>query len=406
MIKTIIMEKKQHKFNRRKLLRMGGVLGVGMMASPELLWSKAIEEAREKKEKFIFQSDSISEFTPPQLPNLKTLKARLHWNENPYGPNPKALTAFNEVAKSGNFYSWDSLNEFTDKIAEKEGVATNQIMTGPGSSDLLEKTAVVLFQNGGNVVSADPSYMSLIQVVRASGGEWKPVKLTPDFQHDLDAMEAAIDSETKLVYITNPNNPTATKTDTKKLYDFCDRVSQRVPVFIDEAYLELTDEGLSSSMAPLVAKGRDIFVTRTFSKIHGMAGLRMGYMLASQKQLSKINQITRGGMGISGPTIKAAMASLTDTEFLESCKEKLVSNRVFTVNALKARGFDPMPSQANFIIFELPKTVDPNAFLTAIYARKITVKAMRFWDTNWCRVSVGTAANMEMFIEAVDDLLV
>lgn len=400
------MENKQFKFNRRKLLRMGGVLGAGMMASPELLWAKAVKEANENNKKFIFQSDSISEFTPPPLPELKTLKARLHWNENPYGPNPKALAAFNDVAKSGNFYSWDSLKGLVGKIAVKEGVAPNQIMTGPGSSDLLEKTAVVLFQNGGNVVSADPSYMSLVEVVRASGGQWKSIKLTPDFQHDLDAMEAAIDSETKLVYITNPNNPTATKTDTKKLYDFCDRVSQKVPVFIDEAYLELTDEGLASSMAPLVAKGRDVFVTRTFSKIHGMAGLRLGYMLASEKQLTKINSITRGGMGISGPTINAAMASIDDTEFLNSCKEKLVANRNYTVEALKARDFEPMPSQANFIIFELPKTVDPNAFLTAIYARKITVKAMRFWDTNWCRVSVGTAANMKMFIDAVDDLLV
>ena len=400
------MEKNQQKFNRRKLLKMGGVLGAGMMASPELLWSKATEKAIEKGNKLIFQSDTISEFAPPSLPELSTLKARLHWNENPYGPSPKAVNAFKEVASSGNFYSWDNLGAFVKKVAKKEGVAPDQIMTGPGSSDLLEKTAVVLFQNGGNVVSADPCYMSLIQVVRASGGDWKPVKLTPDFQHDLDAMEAAIDSETKLVYITNPNNPTATKTDTKKLYDFCDRVSQKIPVFVDEAYLELTPEGLSNSMAPLIAKGRDVFVTRTFSKIHGMAGLRMGYMLANKMQLDKINEITRGGMGISGPTIQAAIASMDDTDFLKSCKAKISENREYTMKELKARSFDPMPSSANFIIFELPKAIDPNAFLTEIYSKKITVKAMRFWDTNWCRVSVGTADNMKMFIDAVDDLLV
>ena len=162
--------------------------------------------------------------------------------------------------------------------------------------------------------------MSLINVVNSIGGSWKSVKLTKEYEHDLDKMESEIDSKTKLIYITNPNNPTATITDSKKLYDFCDSVSTRVPVFIDEAYLEISKGGLKNSMVGLVSKGRDVIITRTFSKIHGMAGLRLGYMVATEERLKKINKITRGGMGIAGPTIHAAIESLNDNYFLESSK--------------------------------------------------------------------------------------
>ncbi|WP_290475404.1 MULTISPECIES: pyridoxal phosphate-dependent aminotransferase [unclassified Leeuwenhoekiella] len=275
---------------------------------------------------------------------------------------------------------------------------------GPGSSDLLEKTALVLFQDGGNVISADPSYMSLVSVAKAAGGSWKAIKLTDDYQHDLDAMEAAIDADTKLVYITNPNNPTATITDTEKLKDFCSRVSERVPVFVDEAYLELAPGGLQNSMAPLVAQGKNIFVTRTFSKIHGMAGLRMGYMLGNAKSLEEINKITRGGMGISGPTIAAASASMDDTEYLEMCQAKFDEARAYTMAFLEKKGITAMPSTTNFIIF--PIDMEGDDFLEKIYARKVVVRAFKFWDQNWCRVSLGTMDEMKHFTAAIDEILV
>lgn len=290
------------------------------------------------------------------------------------------------------------------KIADKEGVTPDHIMMGPGSSDLLEKTALVLFQNDGNVISADPSYMSLVSVAKAAGGSWKAIKLTEDYQHDLDAMEAAIDDDTKLVYITNPNNPTATLTDTEKLKDFCRRVSDKVPVFVDEAYLELAPEGLDASMAPLVAEGKDVFVTRTFSKIHGMAGLRMGYMLGKKESLEAINEITRGGMGIAGPTIDAASASMDDIEYLTMCKEKIKEAREYTTAYLDSKGFDYMPSSTNFIIF--PIDMEGDVFLEKIYDKSVVVRAFKFWDQNWCRVSMGTMEEMNYFTDAIDDILV
>ena len=159
------------------------------------------------------------------------------------------------------------------------------------------------------------------RVINSIGGEWKSLKLTKNFEHDLDAMIAAIDSNTKLVYITNPNNPTATITNRDKLYKFCDLASKKVPIFVDEAYLEISEGGLQNSMVDLISKGRDVIVTRTFSKIHGMAGMRLGYMIASKERIAQIAAITRGGMGISGPTLNAAMASLDDSGFFLIAKK-------------------------------------------------------------------------------------
>ncbi|MHA7058674.1 pyridoxal phosphate-dependent aminotransferase [Aquimarina sp. M1] len=391
------------QIDRREWLKKG-VLAFGAMAFvPSEIWSNAVIEAQQNNQKFLYQNPVFDEFTPPEFPDLSTVKARLVWNENPYGPSKKAAEAFQKKVFDGNHYSWKPLGELTQKIAKKEGVKANQIMMGPGSSDLLEKTALVLFQNGGNIVSADPSYMSLVSVARAFGGDWKSIKLTEDYQHDLEAMEAAIDAQTKLVYITNPNNPTATITDAKKLKDFCSRISEKVPVFIDEAYIELTNAGAANSMVSLVAEGKNVLISRTFSKIHGMAGLRIGYMLGATTLLEKIQEITRGGMGITGPTIAAASASMDDTEFLTSCKQKIIEARAYTVDFLKQMEITCMPSETNFLIF--PIQMDGNEFLEKIYDKKVVVRAFTFWDQNWCRVSVGTMEEMKIFTESISEIL-
>ncbi|WP_031425295.1 pyridoxal phosphate-dependent aminotransferase [Flavimarina sp. Hel_I_48] len=390
--------------SRRTWLKQSAVAMGAMAFAPQQIWASTVKEAQQEGRKFLYHKSTFNEFTPPKLPDLSTVNARLVWNENPHGPSKMAAKAFQKAVWDGNHYSWSSLDDLVKKIATYEGVKEEQVMMAPGSSDLLEKTALVYFQKGGNVVSADPSYMSLVSVAKAAGGAWKAIKLTPDYQHDLPAMEAAIDSDTKLVYITNPNNPTATITDTEALKSFCRRVSRKVPVFVDEAYIELSDGGLANSMVPLVAEGCNIFVSRTFSKIHGMAGLRLGYMLGKTESLNAINEITRGGMGITGPTIAAGSASMDDTEYLTSCKDKLVEARNYTTSYLTSRGFDFMPSQTNFVMF--PIDMPGDTFLENIYDRKVVVRAFKFWDQDWCRVSMGTMKEMEYFKDAIDAILV
>ena len=341
---------KTSSISRRNWLKTGPLALAGMAMLPSDIWAKTVYEAQFKGRPFLFDGKyKFNEFTPPIVNDEDELKAILRANENPYGPPPKSAEAFQKEVFTGNRYAWKTLNNLVAKIAKKEGVEPNQIMMGPGSSDLLEKTAMVLFQDGGNVVSADPSYMSLVVVAKSVGGSWKSYKLLDDYQHDLDAMEAGIDDETKLVYVCNPNNPAGSITDAKKLSEFCSRVSEKVPVFVDEAYIELSNNGIKDSMVSLVAKGKDVIVARTFSKIHGMAGLRIGYIIGKESTLNKIKQITRGGMGITGPSIAAATTSMDGTEFLNFCKTKIAEARAYTLSYLKDNNYNYI--NCNRIIF-------------------------------------------------------
>jgi len=351
--------------------------------------------------RIFYGHEDFAELQAPRRPDVNSLKARLMANENPHGPSPKALQAFKDYAKKGNYYAWNILMELIGKIAEQEGVGEKNIMMGPGSSDLLEKTALVSFMNGkGNVVSGDPPYMSLINVARSVGAQWKAVHLTKDYQHDLKQMEKAIDAETKLVYITNPNNPTATLTDYKALRKFCAKVSEKVPVFVDEAYLDLSDKGLAWSMAPLVAEGKDVIVSRTFSKLHGMAGMRVGYIVGLESTLNHIQEITRGGMGITGPSIMAAHASLGDLAFQEKSKTLIKEAREFTCDMLKSKDIDFMPSQTNFVMF--PLEMDGDQYLEKMYEQLVAVRVFKFWGKTWSRVSMGSMEEMKVFAQAFE----
>lgn len=393
---------KTTNFSRREWLKKGTLTLGALALVPHDIWSSNVIAAQKEGRTFLYNSNNFfNEFTPPVV-NEESALTILRSNENPYGPPPKSAKAFQDEVFKGNRYAWKTLRELKEKIAKNEGIQTNQILMGPGSSDLLEKVAMVFFQDGGNVISADPSYMSLIVVAKSVGGNWKSYKLLDDSQHDLDAMEAGIDENTKLVYICNPNNPTGSLTDAKKLKDFCSRVSEKVPVFVDEAYIELSDNGLKDSMNTLVAEGKNVIVARTFSKIHGMAGLRVGYAIGKKETLDSISEITRGGMGITGPSIAAATTSLENTEFLDSCKTKIADARKYTMKYLKKKKFSYLPSETNFIIFEIP--MEGKEFLKQIYAKNVAVKSFKFWDKNWCRVSIGTMDEMKLFTKAMTEI--
>ena len=390
--------------NRRNWLKTGVLTAGGLAVAPYFSFG----EMPRAPLKLDFQGNALySPFFKEYLPSVpfptpKTLLAKLNANENPYGPSPKAIEALKDVATKGNRYAWTELFDLIDKIAKEEGVDPKNIMMGPGSSDLLEKTAMVLFMNGGNVVSADPSYMSLVRVAEATGASWKAVPLK-DWAHDLKAMEAAIDSNTKLVYICNPNNPTGSMTDSAELVDFCARVSEKVPVFVDEAYMGFLEDGAKQSMVSLINKGKDVIIARTFSKIHGMAGLRVGYIVAQEFTLDKIQKITRGGMGIAYTSIFAAMASMDDLEFQNKSRKLNAEAREYVYKSLKKLGYDYVSSSTSFILF--PIEMEGKAFLDKMTALGVGVRAFQFMDKNWCRVSMGTLDEMKVFAGALEKVL-
>jgi len=394
-----------NKLDRRAWLKRGALTAAGAMVMPHLSFGETPKAplVLDAQGKAVY-TPFFKEFLPDNYREVPEWDAKLNANENPYGPSPKAITALQGVASKGNRYAWFELFDFIEKIAAKEGVKPENIMMGPGSSDLLEKTAMVMFMNGGNVVSADPSYMSLIRVAEATGASWKAIPCKDDWSHDLKSMEAAIDSDTKLVYICNPNNPTGAMTDQKEMVDFCSRVSEKVPVFVDEAYMGFLEDGAKESMVSLVNEGKDVIIARTFSKIHGMAGLRVGYIVAQEATLEKIQKITRGGMGIAYTSIFAASASMDDVAFQGKSRKLNAECRDYTTNSLKSMGFEPIPSYTSFIIF--PIEMEGKAFLEKMTEQKVGVRAFEIAGKNWCRVSMGTMDEMKLFTAALQKVLV
>lgn len=396
---------KSTKLNRRDWLK-SGLLSIGGLAiAPHLSFGETprVLPATDKHGNFLY-SPFFKEHIHAPFSEPKALLAKLNANENPHGPSPMALEAFKDAAVKGNRYAWQELFDLMDKIARKEGVSADNIMMGPGSSDLLEKAGMVLFLEGGNVVSADPSYMSLIRVAEATGASWKGVPLKEDWSHDLEGMEKAIDSETKLVYICNPNNPTGSITDGKKLEDFCSRVSDKVPVFIDEAYLDFMPKEIQHSMVSLINKGKNVIIARTFSKIHGMAGLRVGYVVAQKDTLDKLQKITRGGMGITYPSIYAASASMDDSEFLEKSRKLNTESREYVYASLDKLGISYVKSYTSFILFPIEQEGKP--FLKMMTEQGVGVRAFEIHGKNYCRVSMGTLEEMKIFSAALKKVIV
>ncbi|WP_108422431.1 pyridoxal phosphate-dependent aminotransferase [Flagellimonas amoyensis] len=391
--------------NRRDWIRKSMLTAGGAMALPYfgLAESPRAPLQLDAKGNAIY-TPFFKEYLPNMESGMPDLVAKLNANENPYGPSPMALEAFKNSAAGGNRYAWKELFQLVGKIADFEGVQGKNIMMGPGSSDLLEKTAMVLFMNGGNIVSADPAYMSLINVAESVGATWKPVPLKDDWSHDLKAMEEAIDADTKLVYICNPNNPTGTITEHQELVDFCSRVSEKVPVFVDEAYLWFLEDNAKKSMVSLINEGKDVIIARTFSKIHGMAGLRVGYIVAQESTLNKLQNITRGGMGISYPSVYAAIAAMDDSAFIDKSRTLNAECREYVYKSLDQMGIEYVPSYTSFLIF--PIEMEGKEFLQKMTELQVGVRAFEFMGKNWCRVSMGTMDEMKMFTAALNKVLV
>ncbi len=338
------------------------------------------------------------------IPSLREpLKARLLANENPWGPSRKAIEAIAQSAAMGNRYVYDSSVKMVEMLAMKEKVPADHILLAPGSTDILEKTAFALCLKGGNVISADPSYLSLVKTATSIGATWKNIPLTPDFAHDLDAMEKAIDSDTKLVYICNPNNPTGTLTPIDKIKAFCRKVNNRVPVFIDEAYLELMDDPESNSAVTMISDGYDVIIARTFSKIHGMAGLRMGYMVAKPERIKSIKELVRTEMGICVTSLSGAMASLKDVEFQSYTRTHNKEGRDYVFDALQKMGMKPIPSHTSFILFPIAMPV--KELLSKMFEKGVGIRGYEINGKPYARVSMGTMDELKLFTSSLQSIV-
>ncbi|TMI62992.1 MAG: aminotransferase class I/II-fold pyridoxal phosphate-dependent enzyme [Bacteroidetes bacterium] len=319
-------------------------------------------------------------------------------NENPYGISAKAKQAILDMMSEANRYSFNvaSLQTSKKQVADYYRLNEDQVLFTAGSGEGLALLARHF--NKGNIVTADITFGILPSTAKKIGTKVIEIPLTAGKVHDLPAMMAAINKETQLVYICNPANPSSTIVNHESLKSFCEEASKKTVVLIDEAYNEFLDNGDSQSMIGVIDKNPNVLVIKTFSKIHAMAGLRIGYIIGNASLISKLQpdyfQSTQ--FCISNLSMAAAMASLTDEDHKMISRKKNEAARSYAWNEIKKMGIDPIPSSTNFIFYPVKKYTG-NYAEDIFDKHKILLRSNKYSDGQWARVSVGTMEEMEIF---------
>ncbi|MET0244406.1 MAG: histidinol-phosphate transaminase [Flavitalea sp.] len=379
--------------NRRNWLKASSLL-TGSLAFLPSTWNKL--EAAPSKNYIPFISEAeFLENAPPAI------KARLSANENPFGPSAKAKEAIAGAMATSYQYAFTDARTFAGNIAKREQVEPGMVLLAPGSTSILMATAIHFAKDGGNVITGDPSYADLPGMAARFNAKWIKVPLTADYKLDLDAMENAIDADTKLVCICNPNNPTGTSLDAAKLRAFCERVSKKVTVFVDEAYIDYLPDVKAETMIDLVRAGNNIIVARTFSKLYGFAGLRIGYAIVPAALRGKL-ELYNGGNGLSSLSLAAAIAAYDDFDYLKDALAKTMASRDYLYSVLKAEKYEYIPSSANFVMF--PIKMEGRRFSEEMAKRGVGIRTWKFSGKDWCRVSIGTMEEMQDFAAAFKEL--
>ena len=322
-------------------------------------------------------------------------------NENPYGISSKAKQAINNLINESNRYQFNvpSLQSFNQELAGYYKVSTDQLLVTAGSGAGLAMLA--RYFSNGNIVTATPTFGILPSTAKSIGTKVIEIPLTKEKVHDLSSLMNAINDKTSLVYICNPANPTATMLKPDALKNFCREASKKTTVLVDEAYLDFLDAPDNESMIGLIENNPRIIVIKTFSKIHGMAGLRVGFTIGHPDTIKKLNNsfYQRSQHDCSVLSLGAAKASLEDEEHRKMSKKKNEEAREYTFNELKKMDYTSYPSFTNFLFFKLNNY--KGDFTSDMMKKNILLRSSEYSDGKWCRVSVGTMDEMKTFISTL-----
>jgi histidinol-phosphate aminotransferase len=309
---------------------------------------------------------------------------KLASNENPLGPSPKALAAMREAIERAHFYPDGGGWALRGAIAHKLGLDRENVVLGNGSNEIIEFIGHAFLRPGDEVVTARHAFAVYTLMAQLFGAKTVEVP-DPGYTHDLDAMLASITWRTRQVFIANPNNPTGTMVGQGEIDQFMDRVPAEVLVIFDEAYYEFLDN--PPDVLKFVREGRNVVVMRTFSKIQGLAGLRIGYGLAS-REIAGVLQKTRQPFNVNGIAQAGALAGIQDEEHMRKTRELTNEGREYLQSEFSSMGLEFVPSAANFV---LVRVGDGDKVFQALLRRGLIVRAMRSYKLpEWLRVSVGT----------------
>lgn len=329
-----------------------------------------------------------------------TRMLQLATNENPFGTSPKAAEAMVKEAFMSNRYPDVRAQSLRVKLAAKHGVDVDEVMVTEGATAGLGFISEVFIQPGDEVILTPPTYPSYYNYVKRQRGVLVEVPLPEDtLTPNFDEVLAAITEKTKVIFLCNPNNPTATLTDAEELHEFLKKLPDHVLLVVDEAYIDFVEDPEYRTMVDAIADDVNLIVVRTFSKLYGMAGSRMGYLM-SNKEI--INYLMRDSTGFccSRVGLVGAEAAVDDIEFQDKTRRLNKVGRDILVNCMKELGFKVWPSHTNFIYFD-PIYTDPQTFADRLLDYGVVIRG----NFKKNRISIGTPEEDEFVANAMREIV-
>lgn len=323
---------------------------------------------------------------------------KLASNENPLGPSSKAVAAARKAMERLNRYPDGSGFYLAQALAAQYEVEVNQIILGNGSNELIELAVRTFVQPGDEVVSAEPSFVVYKMIVQAAGGT-NVIVPCREYAHDLDAMAERITPRTRIVFIANPNNPTGTMNTKAEMDRFMARVPDHVLVALDEAYFEYVTRVDYPDSLEYLREGRNVLALRTFSKIYGLAGLRIGYGITTAEIAGLLNKV-RQPFNTNSLGQAAALAALADRKHVERSIAVNNEGKKYLYQAFEQLGVSYVPTETNFIFFETGR--DCGDVYDALLRKGVIIRPM---GGKRLRVTIGLDEENKRFIAELDALL-
>ncbi|MGA0987960.1 MAG: pyridoxal phosphate-dependent aminotransferase [Flavobacteriaceae bacterium] len=322
---------------------------------------------------------------------------RLSSNENPYGPSKVVQKAILKAFDHACRYPYEYSDQLAVKLAKKHGVDPESIIITGGSTEGLKLTGLTFAHNGGEIISAAPTFLAMMDFAKQWGATVNWVDVDESKGYNLDEIENRIGINTKLIFLCNPNNPTGTVVEKNRLLDFCETASQKAIVFSDEAYYDFIEDPDYPSMDFLVRKGENVIVSKTFSKVYGLAGTRIGYLIAKPSIAAEIRKNLVAMSNVLA--IAAAEAALEDQEFYHFSLKKTKESKMRIYDLLNYLGLAYVPSSTNFVFFESKRDIRELGPELLELGVRVGRPFPPFYD--WCRISTGTDEEIDRFVNAM-----
>ena len=342
------------------------------------------------------------EFLANETPNFNELKnsnetIRLCFNENPFGTSPKALEAMQKSLSLSSRYDFKLADVLCEKIAGNNNVKKENILVSAGSSFLLELITKYVSLDKGHIIIPDPSFTIFAPIAEFLGMSKSVIPLNDKKKIDLEKMKSSIQKDTKLIYICNPNNPTGDLLSRAEIENFIKSIPDNIIILVDEAYIEFTTQ---KSLSDLVDIYKNLIVTRTFSKLYGFAGARLGYAIGHPKMIENLKKLQSwSGAEISVVTMAGAIAGMDDKEFINKVLDNNQKAKDFTISEFNIRGIKTIPSSANFVYFSLENY--KGDYFKKLKEAKILGGKTYEEKGKWTRISLGTIEEMRKYFDVI-----